>query len=115
MPMHCRCRRYCALHYVAESLGVPITRIGRIMEGQGVHTEGHDGPSGYERVRALRLSAAGICVLPVRGCGQGALVAGHAGSTGDEHLGILRIRRCALRLTTIFIAGRLTRRHTSRS
>lgn len=25
-----------------------ITRIGRIMEGQGVHTEGHDGPSGYE-------------------------------------------------------------------
>lgn len=48
MPMHCRCRRYCALHYVAESLGVPITRIGRTMEGQGVHTEVHDGPSGYE-------------------------------------------------------------------
>jgi thiamine-monophosphate kinase len=33
---------------LAESLDVPITRIGRIMEGQGVHTEGHDGPSGYE-------------------------------------------------------------------
>lgn len=37
-----------ALHFVAESLDLPITRIGRIMEGQGVHTEGHDGPSGYE-------------------------------------------------------------------
>ncbi|WP_238582237.1 hypothetical protein [Stenotrophomonas indicatrix] len=43
--MHCRCRRYCALHYVAESLDVPITRT---MEGQGVHTEVHDGPSGDE-------------------------------------------------------------------
>ncbi|WP_301910975.1 hypothetical protein [Stenotrophomonas indicatrix] len=37
-----------ACHYVAESLGVPITRIGHITEGQGVHTEVHDGPSGDE-------------------------------------------------------------------
>lgn len=37
-----------ALHYLAESLELSLTRIGRIMEGQGVHTEGHDGTSGYE-------------------------------------------------------------------
>lgn len=37
-----------ALHYLAESLELSLTRIGRIMEGQGVHTEGHDGASGYE-------------------------------------------------------------------
>ena len=36
-----------ACHFVAESLGAPITRTGRIMEGQGVHAEGH-GPSGDE-------------------------------------------------------------------
>ena len=36
-----------ACHFVAESLGAPITRTGRIMEGQGVHVEGH-GPSGDE-------------------------------------------------------------------
>lgn len=37
-----------ALHVIARSLDLPITRIGRILEGQGVHAEGHDGPSGYQ-------------------------------------------------------------------
>ena len=37
-----------ALHAVAESLRLPLTRIGRIVEGQGVQCEGETGPGGYQ-------------------------------------------------------------------
>lgn len=36
------------LQFVADSLGLPLTRIGCIAEGQGVHAEGNDGPGGYQ-------------------------------------------------------------------
>ncbi|HIE0527401.1 TPA: thiamine-phosphate kinase [Stenotrophomonas maltophilia] len=37
-----------ALHYLAESLDVPLTRIGRIAEGQGVHVDGEAADGGYQ-------------------------------------------------------------------
>ncbi|MCU1019036.1 thiamine-phosphate kinase [Stenotrophomonas geniculata] len=37
-----------ALHYLAESLDVPLTRIGRIAEGQGVHVDGEAAGGGYQ-------------------------------------------------------------------
>ncbi|WP_329892183.1 thiamine-phosphate kinase [Stenotrophomonas sp. SMYL11] len=37
-----------ALHYLAESLELPLTRIGRIVEGQGVQVDGEAGEGGYQ-------------------------------------------------------------------
>jgi len=37
-----------ALHYLAESLDLPLTRIGRIAEGQGVHVDGEAADGGYQ-------------------------------------------------------------------
>ncbi|WP_439448038.1 thiamine-phosphate kinase [Stenotrophomonas sp. ATs4] len=37
-----------SLHYVAESLELPLTRIGRIVEGQGVQVDGEASEGGYQ-------------------------------------------------------------------
>ncbi|SNY67336.1 thiamine-monophosphate kinase [Stenotrophomonas sp. CC120223-11] len=38
-----------APHYPAESLDLPLTRIGRIAEGQGVHVDGEAADGGYQQ------------------------------------------------------------------
>ncbi|MDT3501575.1 hypothetical protein [Stenotrophomonas maltophilia] len=43
-----------ALHYLAESLGLPLTRIGRIAEGQGVHVGGDVADGGYQHFARRR-------------------------------------------------------------
>jgi thiamine-monophosphate kinase len=37
-----------ALHYLAESLDLPLTRIGRIVDGQGVQVNGEATDGGYQ-------------------------------------------------------------------
>lgn len=37
-----------ALHALGDALSLPLTRIGSIAEGQGVHADGEAGASGYE-------------------------------------------------------------------
>ncbi|MEG2805169.1 thiamine-phosphate kinase [Stenotrophomonas sp.] len=37
-----------ALHYLAESLDLPLTRVGRIVDGQGVQVDGVSASSGYQ-------------------------------------------------------------------